>query len=278
MKARAWHYLDPLNQIHGPVSDAQLERVLSLGDCYVWTDGMPAWQAASEALAREGVAPLPHQSTKPAIDPGAEVWLSRRRMDRCLHELLGICRGLVADGILHDLEAQALRAWLRGNPDIADHWPASTLAERLEAIFQDGTIDAGERRSLLDLLGGLTGGHPPTPGGRARSIALPLCDPPPPLVFPERVYVLTGEFIFGDRSACEAATRAAGARVASSVSRKTSVLVVGAIASESWVHGVFGRKIEAGVALRNQGAPISIVSEEWWTLALPDRAKRRAPR
>lgn len=271
MSSREWHYLDPFNQAYGPVSDAQLARVLLLGDCYVWTDGLDEWAVASEVLARGDISPLAESPTTAKLSRHAEDWLDRRRMDRCVHELLGIARGVIADGLVQDAEAKSLQQWLRDNPIVADTWPANVLAQRLAAIFEDGVVDEAERRALLDLLSKVTASRPAVPGGKTRTISLPLSDPAPSLTFSGKTYVLTGEFVFGERARCEEVTRTLGARTVSSVSKKTDFLVIGAIASPHWARGVYGRKIQAGMQLRAEGHPIALVAEEWWARALPAR-------
>ena len=68
---------------------------------------------------------------------------------------------------------------------------------------------------------------------------------------------------FGQRRACEAAVHQLGATTGS-ITRKTDFLVIGAYATDSWKHSSFGTKIMRAVELRDEGFPISIVSEEHW--------------
>ncbi|MEQ8820997.1 MAG: hypothetical protein RLY93_12205 [Sumerlaeia bacterium] len=78
----------------------------------------------------------------------------------------------------------------------------------------------------------------------------------------------TGWFAFGGRKACMEAARASGAAVHLFPVRGTDLLVVGALGSRTWLHGLWGAKIERARVLKNQGHPIRIVTEAAWVSAL----------
>src|SRR5690242_13955159 len=86
-----------------------------------------------------------------------EAYYRQRRSVRLVSELLGLCKGMICDGVVTDAEAQSLRRWLAGNPDAAVGYPGRVLAERLGRVFADGMIDDGERAELQELLAELTG-------------------------------------------------------------------------------------------------------------------------
>lgn len=269
--AREWYYLDALQQQRGPVTDAELSAILTAWDCYVWTSGLPGWVMASELFASEVVPPL-REPKRTKLDghgqPLARGLNAARRADRDLSELLGLIRGITADGAVNDAEAKVLQRWLDANPDVRDEWPASVLADRLARIFADGRIDEEERAELLDLLHQTTGDRPEVPEGQRGATRLPLDDPAPTLIHVDQVYVFTGKFLYGTRSACERAVIERGGRCASSISGKVNVVVIGTLGSQDWIQSSHGRKIEAAVDLRGSGHPITIVAEEHWVGAL----------
>lgn len=76
-----------------------------------------------------------------------------------LEELLGVCSGIVADGIVIDAEAEALHTWLEQHPFAEIEWPVTDLVGRLERIFADGRIDEDEHVELKDALSNLVGGN-----------------------------------------------------------------------------------------------------------------------
>jgi hypothetical protein len=196
----------------------------------------------------------------------------QRRIDRGVYELLGMVRGVLADGVLVDAEVHALEHWLQANPELAGVWPVNVLSARLARIFEDGRIDAEEREDLAGLLEQMIGGGQDASygihGGQAVATSLPLDEPPPSVVFTGNIVVFTGKFAYGTRKACEQAVMARGASCASSITRQTNLLVIGTFGSRDWIQSPYGRKIEKAAKYRDDGLPLAIVSEELWAAAL----------
>jgi hypothetical protein len=76
----------------------------------------------------------------------------QRRVEQGLAEMVGLVRGVIADGRVSEGEAQRLSEWARENPEVATRYPANLLSRRLERIFMDGRVDGGERKRLAALL------------------------------------------------------------------------------------------------------------------------------
>jgi NAD-dependent DNA ligase len=184
--------------------------------------------------------------------------ISSRQVD----ELIGIARGLVADEHINQAEIEFLQKWLAANVEISRQPLIRVLYTRVNEVLADGVADDEEKAELLDTLGRFSNrdfeiGEP------LKATTLPLCRPAPPLSFEGRRYTFTGTFNYGQRKHCEAAVIERGA-TAGSIAQKTNVLVIGVYATESWKHSSFGNKILQAVEWREQGFPISIVSEEHW--------------
>lgn len=186
---------------------------------------------------------------------------------RQIDELIGIARGVAADGQINEAEAAFLQKWLAANVEVSELPIFNALYHRISAMLIDGVLDAEEQAELLDTLNRFAD-RTFELGEAMKATSLPLCDPAPALTFPGRAYCFTGTFLFGKRKDCEAAVTALGA-AAGSLTKTTSVLVIGAYATESWKHSAFGNKILKAVEMRSGGMPISIVSEEHWTRHLP---------
>lgn len=197
--------------------------------------------------------------------PVIRAFNAARLSDRAVDELIGLCRGVLADGAITDGEAKFLLQWMEANREAAGSWPCSDLYRRLREMLVDKTLDADEQSELLDLLLDITGGGLPVDQRIASlSSSLPLCSPPPDVVFAERTFCLTGKFVFGSRKQCESALSARGGTALSTPTKKTHFLVIGSIGSRDWIHSTHGRKIERAVELRQEGNPIRIVSESHW--------------
>lgn len=207
-------------------------------------------------LAREADGQAPH----PAMTLG-------RRKDRAVDELIGLCRGLLADGVLTSEEARFLKTWVEGNAQFSANYPFNVVYQRLSDALADGVLDDEEERDLIDLCLRLSGNEhvtEPTVQAAAASSSLPLDRPEPTLVFPQATFVVTGVFNYGTRAQVSEAIQSRGGLVRPSVSKKTVYVVVGTLGSEDWMHSTFGRKIEQAANLRTEGHPIAIVSETHW--------------
>lgn len=181
---------------------------------------------------------------------------------RQIDELIGLARGLVADGTINQQEVEYLQKWLAVNVDTTGHPLIVSLYDRINEVLSDGTADDDERRELFDTLSGLTGGDVEL-GELLKPTDLPLCRPAPDLRFAGWRYTFTGTFNFGQRKACEQAVAERGA-AHGSLTLKTNVLVVGSYATASWKHSSFGDKILRAATWRQDGKPIAIVSEDHW--------------
>ena len=191
-----------------------------------------------------------------------------RRTERDLSEMLGLAKGILADGVVNDLEANALRLWGETHPDAVDKWPLNLIFSRIVQFFEDGHIDDTERAELKDLLAALVGGTASVLLGYDGATTLPLDNPPPLIIWHEEVYVFTGRFAYGTRSNCELEVLSRGGAVESNVTRRTSFLVIGTFGSQDWAHTSYGRKIQRAAELRDSGFPLRLVAEDHWARAL----------
>jgi len=191
-----------------------------------------------------------------------------RRSGRDMDELLGLCRGLAADGRVNHAEAQFLSEWLKLSGSVRYEWPGDILFHRVERMLEDGALDQSEEGELLELLRKATGGDPAKLNARSLTAGLPLTDPAPELVFKEKQYCFTGKLLLGPRSHCENEVLVRGGLARDSVTGDLDYLVVGVVGSRDWIHSSFGRKIEKAVELQKTGSIIAVVSEKHFALAL----------
>lgn len=180
---------------------------------------------------------------------------------RSSQELMGICKGIVADGKVCQREADFLLRWLQNNEDAACIYPGCMLAERLVEIFEDGNMDETEAKELLELLQNLTG-ITDKEDGEHRSTNFGFDDPPPNITFVDDYFCLTGVFEYGMREEVEQILEKIGAHIKKNIVKKVPLyLVVGTFCTEEWKFSNYGRKLEQAMALRKDGYQISIISE-----------------
>jgi hypothetical protein len=207
------------------------------------------------------------------LDPHGQpynVLLNRAgRVERDLSEMLGLAKGMLADGVVNAEETHYLRAWGVNHPDALERWPVNLIFRRLEHYLGDGEIDEAERLELHGLLAALVGGTASLVLGYEGATTLPL-DTPPPLICwgPDDVYVFTGRFAYGTRAHCEREATQRGSTCEPNVTRRTAFLVIGTFGSRDWQTSSFGSKIQKAVKLRAGGFAIRIVGEDHWANAL----------
>lgn len=185
-----------------------------------------------------------------------------RMAARQIDELIGLARGLVADGKINQAEAEFLYAWLAANSDVVDNPVIEILYLRVSEIMADGIADDEECAELFDTLRRFVD-NDVAPGELLKPTTLPLNDPEPALLFDGMRYCFTGTFNFGQRKACEAVVIDRGGRVGG-IAQSTNVLVIGSYVTDAWKHSSFGNKIMQAVEWRSAGHPIAIVSETHW--------------
>lgn len=184
--------------------------------------------------------------------------------DRQVTELVGLARGLIADGQLMDSEIEYLEKWLAASEGITSNPIVADLVRRITEARADGKIDEDERIDLYTALAKFTGSEEFELGEVLKSSTLPLCKPKPQIIFNGMQFALTGTFVYGTRKDCETAVTERGGKVGS-VRLNTSYLVIGQYASDEWVQSSYGRKIEKAMEYRDKrGLPLHIVSEEHW--------------
>lgn len=185
--------------------------------------------------------------------------------DRKVDELIGLCRGLTADGVVNIQEAEFLLSWIEANRDRAPSYPFDVLFRRLSEMLEDNILDNDEQDELIEMLTKITGGESLHDDIESMSSTLPLCIPEPHIEINGNNFVFTGVFNTGARKVLESLTEDLGGVMQKGVVRTTNYLVIGDIGSRDWKHSSFGRKIEKAVHDRDEvKTGLKIVSESHW--------------
>lgn len=204
---------------------------------------------------------------KPILDENGQPLLKSQKdilrlNERKVDEIIGICKGMVADNDLSQQEIDFLCQWTSSNRLTAHTWPVSKLCERIQTMLVDGKIDEEEKKDLLITLKEITGEINENRGNK--STRLPLTEPPPPITFEGQNYCFTGRFITGTRNHVESIIIRKNGNTQKSPTLKTNYLVIGLLGSTDWIHSTHGRKIEKAVEIQ-PASGIKIVSEEYWS-------------
>ena len=185
--------------------------------------------------------------------------------DKQVDTLIGLCKGITADGVVNQVEAEYLQRWLAANEVSIQSSPVTaTLLNRVDEVLSDGVLDRDEAKDLLAALRSVAG-DPPEVGEFLKTTDLPVDRPEPAVEFTDRLFCFTGTFAYGSRSKCASLIEALGGTHAKTVTMKLDYLVLGVYVTPSWAHEAFGRKIEKAMYYRDdRGRDIAIVSETHW--------------
>jgi NAD-dependent DNA ligase len=183
-------------------------------------------------------------------------------MNRAVNELIGMLRGIIADGEISVAETDVLAKWMLQNREVVDVWPVEPLASRLNAIYADGVVSDEEREDLRELVSQLVGTQDQETG-LFTPTDLPLTQPPPDVIFDGNEFVLTGKFLYGSRKTCQKQIELLGGRCSENVRLQTSYVVIGSLMSRDWKFSTHGTKIQKAVEYSGR-CPMALISEKHW--------------
>ncbi len=183
--------------------------------------------------------------------------------DRQIDTLIGFGKGIIADGVVTQSEADSLLSWLQQNQQTIDNPIIDNLLDKVYTVLEDGILDAEEATELLVILESISGEKSET-GELAKTSKLPINNPPPPITFEGKSFLFTGTCAYGTRKQCQEAINSLRGINVKGVTKTLNYLVLGTYVSDSWAHETFGRKIEMAVEYRENGIPLVIVTEEHW--------------
>lgn len=187
----------------------------------------------------------------------------RNILDRQIDTLIGISKGLVADGKIDHGEAEFLLTWLIQNQQPGENPILQNLLQRVSQMLQDGALDPEESAELLGVLKAISGEKSEI-GELAKPTTLPLNNPVPEITFNGKFFLFTGTCVFGTRKTCQAAVEQLGGINSNTVTKTLDYLVIGTYVTDSWAHETYGRKIEKAMSYRESGLPVAIITEEAW--------------
>jgi NAD-dependent DNA ligase len=182
--------------------------------------------------------------------------------DRQIDTLIGLSKGITADGKVDQTEAEFLQTWLVQNSQ-SENPIIINLLNKVGEMLDDGILDQEESEELLDILHSISGDKTEL-GEVSKTSTLPTCSPAPSIEYNGSSFLFTGTCAFGTRKKCQSVIESMGGINAKSVTKNLDYLVLGTYVTDSWIHESFGRKIEKAMQYRDSGLPIKIITEEHW--------------
>lgn len=182
--------------------------------------------------------------------------LIRRQTDT----LIGISKGIIADGMVNQTEAEFLLNWLQTSETYVVESPVvDTLYQRVLESLEDGFLDDDEKADLLEALRVFAGDK--SEQGELIKSAMPLNDPQPPVIFTGMSFLWTGTPAYGSRKQCLDEIVARGGVVKTQMSKAVDYVVIGTYATPRWKHESHGGKIQDAVDYRARFGKPAIISE-----------------
>lgn len=186
--------------------------------------------------------------------------------------LSGLVHGLMADGDLSDAEIKTLKSWVDANDFLTGTYPFDEINSLISEILADKKITQDEREQLMaffsniiDFSSSYNLAAPDFAKLREKYSISGICASCPEITFQDKLFCFTGESYRSKRADIGVVIARLGGALRSSVTKKTNYLIVGNAGNPCWAYACYGRKIEEAVALRKEGARVTIVNEtDFW--------------
>jgi len=260
--------IDILNQPQGPFEEDEIRSLAGEHDEHeeilVYDAGTGAWKSIGEFTALPANLDPDRPLAGRAGDTRDGDLAPRQRIAHAIEEILGICRGLVADGVVNEREAVFLDEWCKANPQARQCWPVVDLVDRIRTAFRDGVLGERERRDLEQVLRRIVGAVERPKDVARGATRLPFDVPEPRVAFTGKRFVVAGEFLYGDLARVSRAITERGGAVQEAPDLDTDFVVVGTIGRSEWQRAPWGAAVARAERVRAQGGRLTIIAEDHW--------------
>jgi DNA polymerase III epsilon subunit-like protein len=186
--------------------------------------------------------------------------------------LNGIFHGILADGVIKDIEVLELENWLSQNEHLAKFHPYDEVYSIVKTILKDRCIDDDERAKLKSFIYDFIELANTEIDQQIKNeiCEIPLhgiCAKNPEVVFDGKLFCLSGNFEHGEKQQIEDLIKIAGGNIKPNFVKSIDYLVVGSLGERSWAYNSYGTKIAKALKLQKDGGSITIVHEtDLWNL------------
>lgn len=191
-----------------------------------------------------------------------------------LQVLHGVLGGIVADGQVTESELRGLGEWLDNHEHLRTCWPYDEVASLITSVLSDGRINEDEHKLLKEFfsefISVLDNTTITSPLMSKEQSIVGVCAVCPEITIEGATFCFTGKSSRYDRATFMRLITSLGGKASSGISNKLNYLVIGSEGNPSWAYACYGRKVEAAVVLRKQGARLLIVHENDFHDAVAD--------
>ncbi len=189
-----------------------------------------------------------------------------------LQILNGIFHGILADGIINDIEIFELEKWLLKNNHLSKLHPYDEVYSIVKTILKDRQIDDNERKSLKSFIYNFVELANENIDKQIKNEIsdIPfhgICSIHPEITISGKLFCLSGNFEHGEKQYIEDLIKIAGGNIKPNFVKGIDYLIVGSLGEKSWAYNSYGTKIAKALKLQKDGGSISIVHEsDLWQL------------
>ncbi len=187
-----------------------------------------------------------------------------------IQTLQGICHGIIADGVIKDIEIYRLNKWLEDNQHMTSYYPYDEIRCLVMSVLSDGKIDDEERTRLLAYFNEYSNIATETilheiEEKIASTNIAGICTVDPQVEFCNKTFCFTGVAKSGTRDDLIKIVTNYGGIYNDNVIKSTDYLIVGDNGNPCWAFACYGRKVEKAISMRKKGSRISIIHEfDFW--------------
>jgi DNA polymerase III epsilon subunit-like protein len=183
-----------------------------------------------------------------------------------LQILNGIFHGILADGVIKDIEVLELEKWLSENEHLSKLHPYDEVYSIVKTILKDRQVDDDERKRLKSFIYDFVELANKEVDQQIKSeiSEIPIhgiCAIKPEIAFDGKLFCLSGNFEHGEKQYIEDLIRIAGGNTKPSFVKGIDYLIVGSLGEKSWAYNSYGTKIAKALKLQKEGGSITIVHE-----------------
>ena len=162
-------------------------------------------------------------------------------------ELIGILKGINADGILSESEISSLSVWLDWHDELEG---AESLRGEIEEILSDGIITEKEQSLLRKTLDDLI--DPIVDSAKTGTSDV---------VLEGKSFCLSGDFDYGKKADVASYIIEHGGTISKNVTKKCDYVVVGGGGSCNYAFGNYGTKVKKALVYKEKGCNIEVIGE-----------------
>jgi len=211
-----------------------------------------------------------HALINDIIEYGTE---ASTEVENTINELIGILKGISADGKITEEEFNHLEKWINENEYISDEWLVSKIIDKIIEIKDDGIVTKEELDNLLPIIKSLAGQSFSETGLADGGVSEVFSTNIECFEHNGKTICFTGAFVNGKRTSIENVVKELGAITVSNVTKKVDALIIGTFASQDWRFASYGRKIEKALKQQKEDHHIVILSEREWMKLLKTDCK-----